>query len=228
MNFYILQIMLLKWVSFMNKFLDIIKNILIIVNVILISYLIIFTNCISTELIIYIILLLYLCFICYKDYKNKVILSNRYNMLFNVIEIFILFLLFRAIFDSNIVTNIYNSSYYNSNALFFIQNIPYIIILYISLIIYHKIEVKNKNYLESKYSEISVICFLINIILIIPTMQFFTETYSIMFNLLFLIIELILITIEIYSLIKYNGKKREWIIYFCFLCNMFAILSIIF
>lgn len=212
----------------MNKFLDIIKNILIIVNVILISYLIIFTNCISTELIIYTILLLYLCYICYKDYKNKVILSNRYNMLFNVIEIFILFLLFRAIFDSNIVTNIYNSSYYNSNALFFIQNIPYIIILYISLIIYHKIEVKNKNYLESKYSKISVICFLINIILIIPTMQFFTETYSIMFNLLFLIIELILITIEIYSLIKYSGKKREWIIYISFLCNMFAILSIIF
>ena len=212
----------------MNKFLDIIKNILIIVNVILISYLIIFTNCISTELIIYIILLLYLCFICYKDYKNKVILSNRYNMLFNVTEVFILFLLFRAIFDSNIVTNIYNSSYYNSNALFFTQNIPYIIILYISLIIYHKIEVKNKNYLESKYSKISVVCFLINIILIIPTMQFFTETYSIMFNLLFLIIELILITIEIYSLIKYNGKKREWIIYISFLCNMFAILSIIF
>ena len=172
--------------------------------------------------------MLYLCFICYKDYKNKVILSNRYNMVFNVIEIFILFLLFRAIFDSNIVTNIYNSSYYNSNVLFFIQNIPYIIILYISLIIYHKIEVKNKNYLESKYSKISVVCFLINIILIIPTMQFFTETYSIMFNLLFLIIELILITIEIYSLIKYSGKKREWIIYFCFLCNMFAILSIIF
>lgn len=212
----------------MNKFLDIIRNILIILNIILISYFIIFTNYISTELIIYLILFLYLCYIFWKDHKNKIILSNRFYHLFNIIEIFISFILLRAIFDPNIVTNIYNSSYYHSNALFFIQNIPYIIILYISLIIYHKIEVKNMNYLESKYSKISVICFFINVILIIPTMQFFTESYSIMFNLLFLVTEFILLSLEIYSLIKYNGKKREWIIYACFLCNIFAILSIIF
>lgn len=212
----------------MNKILDIIKNILIILNVILISYLIIFTNCISTELIIYLILLIYLCYICYKDYKNKIILNNRFLNLFNLTEIFIIFILLRAIFDSNIITTIYDSSYYHSNALFFIQNIPYIIVLYISLIIYHKIEVKNINYIESKYSKISIICFLINIILIIPTMMFFIETYSVIYNLLFLITELILIAIEIYSLIKYNGKKKEWIIYVCFLCNLFGIISIIF
>lgn len=202
----------------MNRLLNIFKNILVLINIFLIILLIINYN-INTELFVYLLFFLGIIIINFNDLKNKIKLSNKLNMLFIIIELLVNFLLLRSLLDKSIYYT--DSNFIYTNLLYFTQNVFYLILLYICLFIYHKIEIKK----VSKYSLISIICLVINIIFIIPTIQSFTG--EITNNLLFILCEIILIVLELFSLIKYNGLKKEWIIYICFLFNMFAIISII-
>ena len=201
----------------MNRLLNTLKNILILINIILLAALII-NYSINTGLLKYIISFLGILTLNLSDLKDKIKLSNKLNILFIIVEFIVNFLLIRALLDKSMYYT--DSNYIYTNLLYFTQNTFYLVLLYICLFIYHKIEIKK----VSKYSLISIICLIVNIILIIPTMQcFIGETIH---KLPFILCEIILIVLEIFSLIKYNRIKKEYIIYICFLFNLFALISI--
>lgn len=206
----------------MNKIVNNSKIILLLINIIGIFCVLFFQNYLNLLSIVCEFLCIYLFWYFVRDLKNHIILSKRFNVLFYIVHFIVLFLIIRSILfiDKNEMILAING------ALFFLQNIIYVIILNLCLILYHKIETKSIKYLESRYSKVSIICFIINVILIIPTVQFFTEDFSILFKITFMLLELILLVFEIYGLIKNNGKKKEWIIYVSFFLNMFAIISI--
>ena len=222
----------------MNKIFNNLKIILLCINLIGIIYLffIIKNNTIlgseNLKLFIYVILLFILIFITFKDLKNKVQNSFKYNTLFCLVEIIILFLIFRMFFDNNlnfyINLNLSDDFYINGylyHILYFLQNFYYIVILYIGLIIYHKIECHNVKYKESKFSISSIIYLIINFILVIPTLN--CLNYSPITLLIFITLELVMITLEIFSLIKNNHKKYDFPIYISFIFNLFAVIFII-
>lgn len=201
----------------MNRLLNIIKNILILINIILLALLIINYN-INTELVIYLLFFIGILIVSINDLKNKTKLSNKLNILFIVIEFVVNFLLLRSLLDKSMYYT--DSNYIYTNLLYFTQNTFYLVLLYICLFIYHKLEVKR----NLKYSLVNIICLIVNIIFIIPTIQCFIG--EITNKVLFILCEIILVILETFNLIKYNQLKDKLIIYICFLLNMFAIISI--
>ena len=166
--------------------------------------------------------------------NNKIKENKKYNTL-QIIALAIMILVFiRTLYDPSFI---YNSKYleqlkqiengiYVENAqyetkLYLLQNINYFIGLLILLLIYRKI---NMEYQESKYNSITLTTLIISIISIIPSFQCLSGDIN---PFKYLIFTLILISIEIYRLIRDNNKYIEWPIYISWLFNMYALISII-
>lgn len=221
----------------MSKLFNILKYIL---SIILIIFNIIYIynfGLTSIYYLIYIVLFIIFIILLISDLfkRNKINLNSKYNILCIFVFIVMLLIFFRALYDKSFLYN--NSSYrelyliqninidiYNlkiSNILYVSQNSIYFIIFMIMLIMYHKI---NSDKFESNYSFISLLCFVLSIVSIMPSIMFISNSLdNVIFYLLF---NILLIIFEIYSLIKYNHKKREWIIYLSFFFNMWAFISI--
>lgn len=222
----------------MNKILNTLRHILYVITLILIIK---FTLKFGLNLKI---LLLYISFIILliiniRDIKYKRIVSNKFNILYCISMIITLFLLCRVLFDSSLIinnqklintlesTNTLNAVYsYNEYGInYFSQNIYYLLIIYICLILYRLIDKKDK--INYKYSNTSIICLGLNIIFSLETINLLTQPFNINhFPLLFFTLNTILLVVEIVSLVKNNRIKKEWIIYLSFLFNLFAYISI--
>lgn len=216
----------------MNKILNILKYIfsfiLIIFNIIYIYNF----GLTSIYYLIYIGLFSFFIVLLISDLikKNKINLNNKYNFLCIFVFVVMLLIFYRALCDTNFLYNnlnyrelylINNIDIKLSNILYVSQNSIYFIMLMILLCIYHKI---NSDKFESNYSFISLLCFVLSIVSIMPSIMFISNSLdNVIFYLLF---NILLIIFEIYSLIKYNHKKREWIIYLSFFFNMWAFISI--
>lgn len=216
----------------MNKILNILKYIfsfiLIILNIIYIHNF----GLTSLYYLIYIGLFSFFIVLLISDLikKNKINLNNKYNFLCIFVFFVMLLILFRALCDTSFLYNnlnyrelylINNIDIKLSNILYISQNSIYFIMLMILLCIYHKI---NSDKFESNYSFISLLCFVLSIVSIMPSIMLISNSLdNVIFYLLF---NILLIIFEIYSLIKYNYKKREWIIYLSFFFNMWAFISI--
>ena len=114
----------------MNRLLNITKNILILINIILLAVLII-NYSINTELFIYIISFLGILILNLSDLKDKTKLSNKLNILFIIVEFVVNFLLIRALLDKSIYYT--DSNFIYTNLLYFTQNTFYLVLLYICL-----------------------------------------------------------------------------------------------
>jgi len=208
----------------MNKAFNNLKICILIINLICYLVLIKLFGTYDKKIIIYGLLLLPLIYITFRDLKNKIQNSKHYNVLFWIVEIIVIMIILRAIFDTNL-NYLSIDPFYNFPMLYFLQNFYYILILYIGLIIYHKIECRNIKYKESKFSISSIIYLIINFILVIPTLN--CINYSPITLLIFITIEVIVIALEIFSLIRNNHKKYDFPIYISFLFNLLAIIFII-
>lgn len=195
----------------------------------------------DTKIILLYISLIILLIINIRDIKLKINFSNRYNILYIIVMIITSVILFRSLFDTNIISN---SKYYaeiiNSirdtsslildygefgDALYLSHNVYYLLILYLCLIIYHIIELKGLY--VSKYSTSSLICLFTNIILMMESIILLSEKFDINhFPLLFFAANLILLVVEIASLKVFHKYKRDWPIYISFLLNLFVFIAI--
>lgn len=212
----------------MNKKTNILKDILLVINLLAYIYLLKKTGIYGLNSIVYFLSLLFMTYISYKDLKNNIYNSSKYNILFCLVEILVIFLLGRSIFDSSFIMVQENNYIFEDyvQLFYFLQNFYYIMFMYLCLYIYHKIECIGIEYKKSKFSNVILFCLLINLVLVIPTLECFQLEYNLIKITLFILSELTLLTIEIYSLIKNNGKKYEFPIYICFLFNIMAIISI--
>lgn len=223
----------------MNKLLFVFKNILILIFMFFnISFLFgyNFNNIVAQYglgdfyliYIVYLLVLILYFTISVMDIftKSKTNNDNKYNLVC-ILALTIMSLVFIrglygtsfVIFDAFYRGGIYEENVANvSRTLFLLQNCIYFIIILISLCLYHHI---NKQIL-SKYNFISLICLLVSIISIIPTCSNLESSSK---SIPYLIFTILLVGIEIWRLIKDNGKKREWIIYVSFLFNLFAFIS---
>ncbi len=224
----------------MNKILNILKLVLCLILLVLNTiYIHIFGLC--QQYIIYLLFYIVILLLMIKDFlkHNKINFDNVYNLLCIFVELLIIFISCRAIFDPSFL---YNSSYYdillemnpgnplnninldiikNININYMNQNCLYFGVLLLLILIYRKINMEKK---ESKYSAISLTCFYISICTIIPTITYISSSRD---NILwFIILNIVLATTEIYRLIHDNHKKREWIIYVSFFFNMAAFIAI--
>lgn len=217
----------------MNKILNYIKNSLLGINLIILLYFI-KQNGMDNYFMLYIIGFIVLLYITLKDFKNRVIPSERYHILFIVVELLVIFLFLRALFDPSFICNcssyqelLASASYFDVCTEFrfsyFNQNIIYILILYFILYGYHKMECPYELYKPSQYSKASILLCLIHI-LTIPTIM--NQAYNTNFPIPFFLLEIGLVCVEVITLIKYNHKKRDYPIYICFLFNLFAFISI--
>ena len=221
----------------MNKILEIIKNIiLILLTLLIIKYITIFNDYVTLEYIIFIALFSLTLTTTIKDYikKDKIQKNKTYLIIQITIYTIISFIFIRTLYDKSFI---YNSKQHveeylkiypteidllkQYNALYLYQNMIYFIILLTLSLIYRKINIEKTN---SKYNTITLICMLLSIISIIPTLQCLSGDTNLISYLFF---TLLLIPIEIYRLIKDNHKKREWPIYVSWLFNLFAIIAII-
>lgn len=220
----------------MNRILNILK--------ILLFMLLIALNCIyirgfgllSYIYLFYLLLLLTFGLLMFKDLikKDKINDNKVYNIILVFLELTMIFIFVRAIFDQRFL---YNSNYYTSlimgynnifidnvkliNIFYIIQSSWYLNIMLLLILIYRKINIEKR---ESKYSMISLTCFYISICTIIPTILYISATLD---NVLwFLILNIILVVTEIYRLIHDNHIKREWIIYVSFFFNLAAFIAI--
>ena len=166
--------------------------------------------------------------------KNKININKKYNILQIIVIIIMTIIYIRTLYDTSFI---YNSRYieqlktiengiYVENTqyeiiLYIQQNINYLIILIILLLIYRKINMEHQ---ESKYNTITITCLIISIISIITTINCLTRDIN---PIKYLIFTIILLSIEIYRLIKDNRQKKEWPIYISWIFNLFAIISII-
>lgn len=221
----------------MNKILEIIKNILmLLLTILIIRYVSIYHEFTTLGLIIFLTLFILTIMITIKDYlkKNKIQKDKKY-IIISIIYLSIMSLIFiRTLYDKSFI---YNSKQYveeylkissteidmlkQYNALYLLQNIPYFIGLLLLSLTYRKINIENKN---SKYNTITLATLILSIISIIPTINCLTGDINPYKYLLFTII---ILGIEIFFLIKDNNKKREWPIYISWLFNLFAVISII-
>ena len=221
----------------MNKILEIIKNIiLILLTLLIIKYTMIYSDYIALGYILFFALFILTLIITIKDYiKKEKIQKNKTYLIIQIITYSIIsFIFIRALYDKSFI---YNSKQHveeylkiypteidllkQYNALYLYQNMIYFIILLTLSLIYRKINIEKTN---SKYNTITLICMLLSIISIIPTLQCLSGDTNLISYLFF---TLLLIPIEIYRLIKDNHKKREWPIYVSWLFNLFAIIAII-
>lgn len=223
----------------MYKVFNISKYILYLITLVLMLLLNI-NNGMETKMLLLYILFIILLIINIRDIKYKRKCSHRYNVLYCIVMTVTIFLLCRAMFDTSLISNnkIYmdllqdinkkiglsiNYNYISLN--YFFQNIYYLIMIYICLIFYKLIEIKEK--INYKYSNLSIICLIVNFILSFKTISLFTQTFDInRFPLLFFATNTILLIVEISSLVKNNKIKKEWLIYLSFLFNIFAYISI--
>ena len=166
--------------------------------------------------------------------KNKINENKKYNLLQIISLLIMIFIFLRTLYDPSFLIN--SSKYANKlkelgegyleeakdqTILYLLQNMPYFIGLIILLLIYRKINMEKQ---ESKYSTITMTCLIISIISIIPSLQCLSGNINPFKYLLF---TTILLSVEIYRLIKDNHKKKEWPIYICWLLNLLALISII-
>lgn len=227
----------------MNKVLNSLKNVLIFINLLCIIYFVIQNGIGSIYFLLYIIGFIVILFITLKDIRNKVNTSSRYNMLFILTELVILLLFYRTFFDQNFIcnssyymaklndfivsNNIMTDTYQMIRVYYFSQNVIYILIMYLILYLYHKIENSKDLYQTSKYSKISIILCIVNFLTTPWILLYFEEYLKISeLPIYFLLFEILLLLIEIISLIIYNHKKRDYPIYICFLFNLFAFIAI--
>lgn len=221
----------------MNKILEIIKNILLILlTLLIIKYITIFNDYVTLGYILFFALFILTLIITIKDYiKKEKIQKNKTYLIIQIITYSIIsFIFIRALYDKSFI---YNSKEYveeylknnpteidflkQYNVLYLYQNMIYFIILLSLKLIYRKINMEKH---ESKYNSITLTCMLLSAISIIPSLQCLTGDIN---PIKYLLFTLILIGIEIYRLIKDNYIKREWPIYVSWIFNTFAIISII-
>jgi len=217
----------------MNKLLVIIKNLLLALNIVLF---VMFCNKIYFQtlmMFIYAVLLIFTTLVSLKDLIQKNDAGNKYNFLYILLLLITNFIILRSLFDTNFI---YNSSYHmnilNSleyyddfkiiNFMYIYQNLPYFIFMLILLIIYRELNIKERK--KSNYSLISIICLIVSIFTIIPTLEIFNNSINI--ELGYFIFNLMLLSIEVFELVRNNHKKKEWIIYISFIFNLFAFISI--
>lgn len=224
----------------MNKILNIIKYIFLIISLILTTIYLKEFHITSIYFLTYLVFILLFTYISIKDLLKKNKTSNRYNILCIIVLLLISFIFYRTLYDNSLI---YNSSYYmdlikqnvtNYNDIkdnlkyqvscYLEQNTICFIILLLSLILYRKIDINKKE--NSKYSLISLICLILSVISIIPTINI-PSNNNIYEIILYLLFTITLIIVEIISLIKNNHKKREWIIYISFIFNLFALIFIL-
>ena len=208
----------------MNKILEIIKNILmILVAYLIIKYLTIY-DAYSNLLIIYLALQLLFIIINVRDYfiKEKIVHDKNYNILSIITLLIIAIVFIRCLFDKSFLFNNDNNLYYNTNILnmeYLYQNMIYFILMLSLLIIYHK---KNISSINNQYNIIVIICMMISIL------QFFVFNNVIYNSLFYIILNIILIVIEIFFLIRDNHNMKEWPIYVSWLFNLLMIIGISF
>lgn len=221
----------------MHKTLEIIKNILLtLLTILILKYIIIFNNFVTLGYILFLTLFSIILIITIKDYmkKNKVQKDKTYLIIQIISFSIISLILIRTLYDKSFI---YNSKQYKEqflinhpneidtlkqyNVLYLYQNMIYFITLLSLILIYRKI---NMNKQQSKYNTITLICMLLSIISIIPSLQCLTGDIN---PIKYLLLTLILIGVGVYRLIKDNHIKREWPIYVSWLFNLFAIISII-
>lgn len=218
----------------MNKVLNNLRYILYLITIIL---LIIFNIKfgLSLEVLSLYISFVVLLIINIRDIKYKRSIGDRFNILYCISMLITIFLLYRVLFDTSLIINSKNHinilQSINNNIIkefainFLSQNIYYLLIIYICLIFYRFIDKKDK--INYKYSSTSIICLIINIILLLETIKLLVEPFNINhFPLLLFAINTILLVVEIASLIINNKIKKEWIIYLSFIFNLFAYISI--
>ncbi len=221
----------------MHKTLEIIKNILLtLLTILILKYIIIFNNFVTLGYILFLTLFSIILIITIKDYmkKNKVQKDKTYLIIQIISFSIISLILIRTLYDKSFI---YNSKQYKEqflinhpneidtlkqyNVLYLYQNMIYFITLLSLTLIYRKI---NMNKQKSKYNTITLICMLLSIISIIPSLQCLTGDIN---PIKYLVLTLILIGVGVYRLIKDNHIKREWPIYVSWVFNMFALISII-
>lgn len=221
----------------MNRILEIIKNILLILLTLLIlKYITIHHEFVTFGYILFLTLFSLTLIITIKDYikKNKIQKDKTYLLMQIITLSIISFIFTRTIYDKSFI---YNSKQYvdefllnhqneqdtlkQYNVLYLYQNTLYFIILLLLSLIYRKINMEKQ---QPKYNQITIICMLLSIISFVPSMQCLSGDIN---SIKYLLFTLILIGIEVYRLIKDNHKKREWPIYVSWLFNLFAIISII-
>ena len=221
----------------MNKILEIIKNILLILlTLLIIKYITVFNDYVTLEYIIFLALFSLTLIITIKDYikKNKIQKDKTYQLISIISLTIISFIFVRTLYDKSFI---YNSKEYveeylkknpteidflkQYNVLYLYQNMIYFIILLSLKLIYRKINMEKQ---ESKYNSITLTCMLLSIISTIPSLQCLSGDIN---PIKYLLFTLILIGIEVYRLIKDNHIKREWPIYVSWIFNTFAIISII-
>jgi len=225
----------------MNKILNYTKYLTFIITGILTIIFRIRNEIFDIKIILLYISLIILLIINIRDIKLKINFSNRYNLLYISVMLVTSLILFRSLFDVNIISN---SKYYadiiNSvkdttslildygefgGILYLSHNVYYLLILYLCLIIYNIIEIKG--IYISKYSTSSLLCLFINIILIMELINLLSLKFDINhFPLLFFAANLILLVVEIASLIVHHKYKRNWPIYISFLLNLFAFIAV--
>lgn len=205
----------------MDKYLEIIKNILLcIATYLLIKYLIVF-DLNGGLFIIYISL--YILFVAthIRDYykKDKIVHDMRYNVL-SIISLFIIsFIFFRCLYSKSFFYNIDNNLYNNTiilNIDYLNQNMIYFITILLLLLFYHKNNIDLRN---NQYNMISIFCMMISIT------QIFIFSDIINNNWYYILLNFILIGIEVFLLIHDNHKKHEWPIYVSWFFNLIVIVS---
>lgn len=176
--------------------------------------------------------LIYLCFLVLllfltifdlikKDDINK---NSIYNFLCVFVFCIMNLIFIRCFYDNGFI---YNSEYHMNllseinnyyfedakyiNIFYLNQNLLYFIIMLAMLIGYRMLNMKRH---ESKYSMISVMCFIFSVVSLVPTLLCFIGDLDNV--ILYLIFNIVLVLTLIYTLIHDNHKKREWIIFVSF------------
>ena len=192
----------------MHKTLEIIKNILLtILTLLIIKYITIFHNFVTFGYILFLTLFSLTLILTIKDYikKNKIQKDKTYLIIQIISFSIISFIFIRTLYDKSFL---YNSKQYVNefllnhpneidtlkqyNVLYLYQNMMYFIILLSLTLIYRKINIEKK---ESKYNSLTLICMLLSVISIIPTLQCLTGDIN---PIKYLLFTLILIGIEVY------------------------------
>ena len=218
----------------MNKVLLIIKNILLLIlTAFVVKYTIIF-GVYGITYISYLVLLGLLILFSITDIikKRDIALNKTYNIISIVMLLIMIFVFARTLFDQNFL---FNSSKYIIEeeasdiydglhmyiALYLYQNLRYFIVMMLAILLYRKLNMKKE---EHKYHIVSIICLLISICTIIPSLEcLYNNLWD---TLKYLLFTLVLIGVEVYRLIKDNHKKREWVIILSFIFNTFALVTI--
>ncbi len=213
----------------MSKILEITKNIALILLLIL-NKLFYSQYGLSLLHMLYSLLIIILAIITIKDYynKNTINKNSKYNILMLIIELVMISILLRVLYDTNFAYNITtsnDSSYLEKveeiNINYLEQNLYYFIILTIMGLIYRKINMSPQ---KRKLHFMTSILLITNIATVIPSISCLNGYIYAIWYLIFI---LTLIVLEVFRLIKDNGKRKDYPIYICFFFNTLAIICVI-